>query len=131
MPIQVVVTGADAAQQSLARAARGAASASGAAYLVGSGLVYAYGIETGRHRRGGLARRAGGARMLTRAVAAVRAAGSAGLVGLVRTAAARGVELDGRAIVHAVALKILGLTMPPTPVRTGTLRRSFHVRRVR
>lgn len=39
---------------------------------IGTPRPYAYGIETGRHRSGRLARRAGGARMLSRAALLVQ-----------------------------------------------------------
>lgn len=127
----VTVKGADAAVRSLTALSAGAASARGAIYLVGTPLVYGFGIETGRHRGGRLARRAGGARMLGKAVQAVRAGGTEWMTRLVRAAVRAGRPADGRQLVHAVALRVLGFTQAGTPVRTGTLRRSFHVRRIR
>lgn len=63
----VTISGLDDAKAAFARMARGASQAANAQVLVGSPLQYAYGIETGRHRGGRLARRAGGVFYLTRA----------------------------------------------------------------
>jgi hypothetical protein len=55
-----ITVSADEAQRSLRRVADGATAAGRLHAKVGSALPYAYGIETGRHRSGRLARRRGG-----------------------------------------------------------------------
>ena len=68
--VGVKVVGLKEAQQYLHRLEQAAGSAD-ATVTVGSSLNYAYGIETGRHRSGRVARRAGGVFYLSRALATV------------------------------------------------------------
>jgi hypothetical protein len=121
MPIEVV--GDEVAVAALTRLARAAAAMAGTPVYVGSSLVYAYGIEHGRHRGGRLARRAGGAFYLTRGLAAVR--------GQLPTEVARVLRVAGpdpRRLLLGLGYRVQAAAMPLVPVRTGTLRRSIHVR---
>jgi len=93
--------------------------------LIGSSLVYAFGIETGRTRSGRLARRAGGARMLGQALAGTR-----GEIAAALAAARRQGLAPGREVLLALAYRILARAQRLTPVLTGTLRRSLVVREV-
>jgi hypothetical protein len=70
----VRVVGEREAQAYLAKLAASAQYAHRAVVSVGSPLAYAYGIETGRHRGGRLARRAGGVFYLQRAAESVQQA---------------------------------------------------------
>jgi hypothetical protein len=92
--------------------------------VVYSPLVYAYGIETGYHRRGQLARRAGGAFMVRDAVAETKPRTRE----LIRDSFGRGPQAVplaeaniGRMVVAAIRRR--------TPVRSGRLRGSFGFRR--
>lgn len=56
--------------------------------IIYSNLPYAYGQETGRHRKGGLARRSGGARYMRQAADSVASSGEADIAkGLSRVTA--------------------------------------------
>jgi hypothetical protein len=68
----VRVVGDKEAQAYLTRLAESGRAAEKALVQVGSPLAYAYGIETGRHRGGRLARRAGGVFYLQRAADSVQ-----------------------------------------------------------
>lgn len=68
--MRLVVRGADQARIVLGHHAAGARRMASGRVTIDSPLPYAYGIETGRHRGGRLARRAGGAWMLRRGLAA-------------------------------------------------------------
>lgn len=118
--ITVKVTGVDTAQARLKILREGAARLGRTRILVGSSLKYAYGIETGRHRGGRLARKAGGAYMLKKGLAAIH--------GTLPRDIASAVETGG-SVYDAVfknALRAQNVAMANTPVRTGSLRRSFH-----
>lgn len=89
---------------------------------IGSNLVYAYGIEFGRHRGGKLARRAGGLLYLTRAVQEVRRTLPAALA-----RALLGGTAEVRQTLRAQAYRVEARAKTyETAVRTGTLRRSIH-----
>lgn len=88
--------------------------------LVGSNLKYAYGIEYGQHRGGRLARRAGGAMMLHRGFDSVQETLKADI--------ADAIEKNG-SVYDAMfknALRAEAVAKANTPVKTGSLRRSFH-----
>lgn len=88
--------------------------------LVGSNLKYAYGIEYGRHKGGRLARRAGGAFMLKQGFDSVQ--------DTLRADIARAIETNG-SVYDAMfknALRAEAVAKANTPVKTGSLRRSFH-----
>jgi hypothetical protein len=119
--IKIQVTGVTVAQRRLEAMREGAKKLGSTRILVGSNLKYAFGIEYGRHRGGRLARRAGGAGMLQKGLAAIEGS-------LPRDIAAA-LEAGG-SVYDAVfrnALRVVDVTMANTPVKTGTLRRSFHV----
>jgi len=122
MAAPVEVIGDEAAVAALSRLAAALEAAAGTPVYVGSPLRYAYGIEYGRHRGGSLARRAGGAFYLTRALAAVRAE-------LPRTmvAALSQSQGDPRRLLLGLGYRVQAAALPLVPVRTGTLRRSIHV----
>jgi hypothetical protein len=120
-PIEVV--GDEVAVAALTRLARAAEAMAGTPVFVGSSLVYAYGIEHGRHRGGRLARRAGGAFYLTRGLAAVRTELPSTILAVL--GASRG---DPRRLLLGLGYRVQAAAMPLVPVRTGTLRRSIHVR---
>ena len=122
MPVSLKITGSQAAIRQLERAARQAQTFGRARVVVGSSLGYAYGVETGRHRSGGLARRAGGAHFLARALQATR--------GEIRSLARRagGEALIGRDLLLAVGFKVEARAKALVPVVTGTLRRSIVTR---
>jgi hypothetical protein len=121
MPLTVKVTGSQQAIARLERQARNAQAFGRARVVVGSPLQYAYGIETGRHRSGSLARRAGGAHFLARALEATR--------GEIRALIRRGGALeDGRRLLLALGFKVEARAKALVPVVTGTLRRSIVTR---
>jgi len=124
MPVTVTVSGADRARARLERDARRAADWRRYRILIGTPLVYGFGIETGRHRGGRLARAAGGAMMLQQGLAAARASAGAVL-------RAAGAEAPDRRTLLLLAYRVLDLAKRLTPVRTGTLRRSLLVRETR
>lgn len=98
---------------------------SGKSVLVGSNLVYAYGIEFGRTRSGRLARRAGGAFMLSNALNEIRPS----VNDILRSALAGDVPNLGDAL-YKLGLRLQTIAMGQTPVRTGSLRRSMHTVKV-
>lgn len=87
--------------------------------VISSNLPYSYGIETGRHRGGGLARRAGGAFMLRDGLEEAKPR----IGPLITNSFTRGESVPlaeaniGRMVVAAVQRR--------TPVRSGNLRDSF------
>ena len=119
--IKITVTGITVAEQRLRTIAEGAKRLGKTRILVGSNLKYAFGIEYGRHRGGRLARRAGGAGMLQKGLDSVR--------GSLPQDIGQALESGGSVYdaVYRNALRIVDVTMANTPVKTGTLRRSFHV----
>lgn len=86
----------------------------------GSDLPYAFGIETGHHRNGRLARRAGGAFYLRGAWIAVRGTVGARL-------ARRLPEGPGamRSEMQAIGRDVVDIARGIVPVRTGALQRSI------
>jgi hypothetical protein len=70
--VHIKVTGLDVVQRKLGSIVTAAARLNGPIISLSSNLPYAYGIETGRHRRGRLARAAGGAFMFREGINAVR-----------------------------------------------------------
>lgn len=122
MAVLVTIQGIQAAQQSLTHMAQGAQAAGRSAYFVGSSLAYAYGIETGRSRGGRLARKAGGAFMLTRALQSV----APGIPGAVAQALPSGASAVDQAI-RRLAFEVLSRAQALTPVRSGALRASVRV----
>lgn len=114
------VTGIEQAQAYLKVMEEGARRLGGTRILVGSDLKYAYGIEHGRHRGGSLARAAGGAMMLHQGLESVRDSLPRDIVKAIET---------GGSVYDAVfknALRAENVTKQQTPVKTGSLRRSFH-----
>lgn len=87
---------------------------------VGSPLVYAFGIETGRHRRGGLARRAGGAFMLREGLADVEEH----MMDLIVESFARGPSAVPLAEAN-IGRMVVAAVRRHTPVVSGKLRDSF------
>ena len=73
----IKLKGMDDAQEQLERIERGSKAMQKTKVFVGSWAPYAYGIETGRHKNGRLARRAGGARYFNRAISEVLAGADA------------------------------------------------------
>ena len=122
MPVSLKITGSQQTIAQLTRAQRQAAQFGRARVVVGSSLTYAFGIESGRHRSGALARRAGGVHYLARALQATR--------GEIRSLAKRaGSEaLIGRDLLLAVGFKVEARAKALVPVVTGTLRRSIVTR---
>lgn len=120
-PVEVV--GDEVAVAALTRLARAAEAMSGTPVFVGSSLAYAYGIEHGRTRSGRLARRAGGAFYLKRGLAAVQSELPSTVLAVL--GASRG---DPRRLLLGLGYRVQAAAMPLVPVKTGTLRRSIHVR---
>jgi hypothetical protein len=87
---------------------------------VGSNLEYAYGIETGRHRGGRLARRAGGVFYLTRAYQFVRSSLAKRIAGALEEGP-DAVEKELMAIGHDIERAAKGYVVRIT----GTLQRSI------
>src|SRR5262245_35123277 len=123
MAAAIEVLGDEEAVAALTRVSRAVAAAAATPIYVGSPLVYAYGIHEGRHRSGRLARRAGGAFYLTRALAAVRGELPAAVVRQLRAS-----QGDPRRLLLGMAYRVQAAALPLVPVRTGTLRRSVQVR---
>lgn len=124
--IAVRVSGVRESQAYLQKLADGAKAVGGMVVVVGSPLKYAFGIETGRHRSGRLARRAGGARMLTRGLQSVHSRIKPTVVAALP---------HGRAAARAAVLRlgydVQRFAQAHTPVVGGGLRRSLHTRQVR
>lgn len=119
MKIDIRVSGLARARALLDGVAQAAAHVNGPVIVLSSSAPYAYGIETGRHRGGRLARRAGGAWMFRDGIAAVRpkvpaTLGRALLRGPGAVDAAKR-QLNAEAV-EAVRRR--------TPVRSGRLRAS-------
>jgi hypothetical protein len=117
----IQIDGVQVVQDYLDSVKEGAGRAGREVVVVGSPLVYAFGIETGRHRGGRLARRAGGAFYLREAYQTVQPR--------IASTVADVIDQGGDATLRA--LLGLGYDMQReaqnrVPVRTGTLRRSIH-----
>lgn len=89
----------------------------------GSDLPYAFGIETGRHPSGRLARRAGGAHMVERGI---ERAGPQ-LERMVADGIPYGVQGVNNAIARWARIVARPAIQALTPVQTGALRRSITV----
>jgi hypothetical protein len=87
---------------------------------VQSALVYAYGIETGRHRRGSLARRAGGAYMLRKGLDETKGR----IRPLIRDSFERGPSAVPLAEAN-IGRMVVAAVRRYTPVVSGRLRDSF------
>lgn len=117
----VQIEGVERVSAYLKEIREGAETAGHETILVGSPLRYAFGIETGRHRGGRLARRAGGAYYLRDAFRAVQPR--------IRPALVAALPKGAQAVLQA--MRKLGYDVEReakerVPVRTGTLRRSLH-----
>jgi len=91
--------------------------------VAGSALDYAYGIETGRTRRGRVARRLGGAFMVARGLEETQLM----IPGLIVRMLEQG-SGAGKDTTDAIRRTLLGHIQARTPVRTGRLRDSFVVK---
>lgn len=123
----IQITGADQAGAYLKRLSEASRDVGQTRLTVGSPLVYSFGIETGRTRRGRVARRAGGAFMLHLGLAAAQRH----LPALIARAIETGDRGAGKQVEDAIRRTVLGQVQRRTPVRTGRLRSSFVVRSVR
>lgn len=119
--ITIKVENLDAANDYLKRMIQSAQKIEKTTYLVGSKLPYAYGISTGRHRRGRLARRAGGVNYLQAGLDSAKFRIARAIV----IALPKGPEEGARAM-KGVALQVQRGAREAVPVRTGKLRRSLH-----
>lgn len=121
--IELKVTGSTETAAYLRRYARGVRRLQGAQVQVGSKMPYAYGIETGRHRKSGkLARGAGGVFYLQRAVNVVLGDADADLSqGLKR------VQTPGPWILRRIGRWARRLARLNIVRKTGRLRRSITV----
>jgi hypothetical protein len=117
----VQIHGVEQVRAALQRLTQGTQAMRDTRVLVGSPLKYAFGIETGRHRGGGLARRAGGAFYLRGAVQSVMATAGASLA----PALLEGAQATVRALTR-LGYDVQREAQMEVPVRTGTLRRSIH-----
>jgi len=109
------------AQAYFSRLKSGAEAMARIVILVGSAEPYAYGIHYGRHRRGTLARAAGGTNYLEKGLAQRREH--------IRKAAAAAVEKGPQAVAPAMLAQgqaVASAARPFTPHLSGTLRRSLH-----
>lgn len=116
----VRIMGLNEAERYLRRL-QGGAAASNATVRVGTAVVYAHGIEFGRRRNGRLARRAGGAFMLTGALESIQPR--------IKPALARALPEGQQAVRDALlrlGYQVEAAAKPRTPVKTGNLRRSIH-----
>ena len=120
MQITVTLAGIDTALKRLQLLDAGARALDDTTVVAGSPEAYAPGIETGRTRSGRVARRAGGAFMLTRAVQQVAPTVVPALV----AALPQGADATRRALLGR-GVAIAEAARPGTPVRTGNLRASF------
>lgn len=89
-----------------------------------SRLPYAYGIRTGYHRGGRLARAAGG----TKAIDHARDAVVPRMLGPLRAALLQG-PAAARAVVEGAAEKVVEIVQQTEAEQSGDLRRSYHVER--
>lgn len=121
MTAYIQVNGADKVAAYLRQVREGAASAGREQVLVGTPLIYGFGIETGRHRGGRLARRAGGAFYLRNAFRAVQPR--------IRQELAAALPNGAEAVLRVMTrlgYDVQREAQERVPVRTGTLRRSIH-----
>ena len=123
--IDIKLDGLDKATARLNALKESFRSFGGKTVLVGSNLVYAYGIEFGKTRSGRMARRAGGAFMLRNALNAIRPE----VDDVFRGALSGNVPDLGMAL-YKLGLRLQSLAQGQTPVKTGSLRRSMHTVKV-
>ena len=123
--LRVKLEGLDKASNRLAQLREAFRSFGGKTVLVGSNLVYAYGIEFGKTRSGRLARRVGGAFMLRNALNEIRPQ----VDDVLRSALSGNVPDLGSAL-YKLGLRLQTIAQGQTPVRTGSLRRSMHTVKV-
>ena len=118
--IYLEITGDRAVQKLMATISDAAQEVASLDLQVGSSLPYAYGIETGYTRYGRLARRAGGAFMVARALEQMMPIVENRLAGtLLRGPSA------ARREVFSLANQTVQRIQAGTPVRSGNLRDSF------
>lgn len=108
-------------QVTMRRLNQAAVSLGGSVVRVGSNLVYAYGIEHGRHRGGSLARAAGGAFMLRNALQAVHPR----IKSTIAAALLHGEQAARQALLR-LGYDVERGAKATVPVKTGSLRRSLH-----
>lgn len=117
----VSIDGAETVRAYLQSLREGLGRAGDETIMVGSNLVYAFGIETGRHRGGRLARRAGGAFYLRDAFNSIKGR----LEPEIAAALPRGQDAVLRAMLK-LGYDVEREAKNLVPVRTGALRRSIH-----
>lgn len=120
--MSVQILGIKEAQAYLRKLQGGARAVGTASVRVGSNLRYAWGNEFGRHKGGRLARRAGGSFALTGGFRSVQPRIRPAIV----AALPQGPEAVMKALMR-LAYDVVAATQPRTPVKSGTLRRSWHV----
>jgi len=119
--LSVTLTGVKEAQTALRHLKEGAEVVGRMDIAVGSPLPYAYGIEYGRHRRGGLARRAGPARYLRGGLEAIERPFEA----TITKALPKGARFTEQALA-AIARDLVTEAQRRAPERSGNLRRSIY-----
>lgn len=119
--LSVTILGVEEADALLSRLNSGVEVAAHQVTRVGTAVVYAWGIEFGRRRSGRTARAAGGAFMLTNALARVRNDVPATL----ERALPNGDDATRKALL-GLGYQVEALAKAATPTRTGNLRRSIH-----
>ena len=120
--IALRINGAEYAIRTLGQWQAGLAQLARMRVQIGTDVVYAYGIVYGYRRSGRLARRAGGTFSLPNAFAAV--------VPLVGPTLQRTIPQGAEAVRQGLlrlAFQIQGRTQAAEAVKTGNLRRSYHV----
>ena len=130
--MEIRITGIQEALAALRKYAASAEVVGRVRWLVGSNLVYAFGIETGRHRSGRLARRAGGVFMLRNALARLGSQKQRLVAAIPQGASATESALAGMALFVEGEAKKAITPFPYSPAtrrRTGHLRRSIHTLR--
>ena len=118
--MSVRLIGLDKGVQALEQMRTAAGRFTGTMVRVGSPLVYAWGIETGRRRDGSIARRAGGARYLEGALHEIRPK--------IAPAVARALPDGPRAVDQALDKlgdEVVRRARGVVPVRSGRLRESI------
>lgn len=123
--MKVVLKGLDDADKQMARIERGLKALQNYTGIVGSKLPYAYGIEFGRHRVSGkLARRAGGAFYIRRAIDTVLSDADRDLSEGLNKVTAPGIW-----VVRRLALWARRLARKAAPRGPRKKRRSYRLRR--
>lgn len=119
--LRITILGKPEAEAALRQLHAGIDALDGLTVRVGTAVVYAWGIEFGRRRDGRLARRAGGAFMLTRALQQVKPE----ITPVLAKALPAGAAATERALL-GIGFRAEALAKAATPVQTGNLRRSLH-----